>query len=180
MRVRRHGGKAGDQVGPRGHVLDRQHIAAKGGEPGGLIGARDDEARAGEIEAVPPLGFGLVRVQRGFRRANQTHRQRGPDGGDAVGQGAGDRMAGPHAVLAQHTGKAGGASGEFGIGDGGARAVPHGDARAELGGAGSHVAAPGNRVEHQPSATIGLRSTPMPVTSTSTVSPGFIHSGGLR
>src|SRR5438445_10759431 len=33
----------------------------------------------------------------------------------------------------------------------------------------------------QPSATIGLRSTPMPPSiSTSTTSPGFIHKGGLR
>ncbi len=32
---------------------------------------------------------------------------------------------------------------------------------------------------NHPSATIGLRSTPMPLISTAIVSPGFIHSGGV-
>jgi hypothetical protein len=31
-----------------------------------------------------------------------------------------------------------------------------------------------------PSCATGLRSVPTPVISTSTLSPGFIHTGGLR
>src|SRR6185437_495987 len=97
---------------------------------------------------------------------------------DRVAQGGGHRLARTQAGLPQGPCQAHCSPGHRGETDP-LGPVVHGNGRPVLPRHSREVRRPGYRVDHAASWPIGLRSVPMPVISTSIVSPGFIHSGGF-
>ena len=153
-------------------------IAAESTKRVGLISGGDSKTRLRECQAMAAFGFREARVQRHLGGADEAQGHGAPDCGNAVRKAADDRLAWLHAAVAKHGSKACGMTGQIGKADR-RRAVMHGFERSEPVNRGGEFGAPRYPIAHSSCAT-GLRRVPMALISTSTVSPCFIHSGGVR